>query len=203
MVRPWPKSVVAKVGKAVGQSRSWPKSVAPDSVRPCEESRETGLECWSTFDDGDWYCRTNVVPVAERLVTTSQRVGGAARRDISRKCPDNMRNLRGRRVRPAAMQKGAAKVVKTTVTTTFATSLDNPGHRRPDEPNRSGKCSRCGKRSHVSQICESGTPMHGLVEREPDDQDKTPCKEIQSVWAMTLGSSPRSQTHGSGSDCFI
>ena len=49
-----------------------------------------------------------------------------ARRDISRKCPDNVRNLRGRRVRPAAMQKGAAKVFKkTTVTTELATALDN------------------------------------------------------------------------------
>ena len=72
------------------------------------------------------------VLVAARLVTTSQRVGCAmrsaahvARRDISRKCPDNVRNLRGRRVRPAAMQKGAAKVVKTTVTTELATALDN------------------------------------------------------------------------------
>ena len=72
------------------------------------------------------------VLVAARLVTTSQRVDCAmrcaahvARPDISRKCPDNVRNLRGRRVRPAAMHKGAAKVVKTTVTTELATALDN------------------------------------------------------------------------------
>ena len=72
------------------------------------------------------------VLVAARLDTTSQRVGCAmrsaapvARHDTSRKGPYNVRNLRGRRVRPAAMQKGAAKVVKTTVTTELAPTLDN------------------------------------------------------------------------------
>ena len=94
--------------------------------------------------------------VAARLVTTSQRVGCAmqsaapvARHDISRKCPDNVRNLRGRRVRPAAMQKGAAKAVKTTVTTELATILDNLDT-EDLTMHRSEKCSRCGKRSHVS-----------------------------------------------------
>ena len=54
-----------------------------------------------------------------------QSAAPVGRRDISRKCPDNVRNLWGRRIRPSAMQKGAAKVVKTTVTTELATTLDN------------------------------------------------------------------------------
>ena len=63
------------------------------------------------------------VLVAARLDTTSQSVGCAmrsaapvARHDTSRKGPYNVRNLRRRRVRPAALQKGAAKVVKTFAT---------------------------------------------------------------------------------------
>ena len=46
----------------------------------------------------------------------------------------------------------------------------------------------------MSQICKSGQNANArAVERELGDPDKTPRKEIQSVWAMTLGSSPRSQ----------
>ena len=45
-----------------------------------------------------------------------------------------------------------------------------PGHRRPDYPHRSGKCSRCGKLSHVSQICKSGQNANArAVQRRPDD----------------------------------
>ena len=31
-----------------------------------------------------------------------------------------------------------------------------PGHRRPDCPQRNDKCSRCEKRGHSSQICQTG-----------------------------------------------
>ena len=54
--------------------------------------------------------------VAAKLDMTSRSVVCAmrnaaivARRDISRKCADNVRNLRGKRVRPAAALKAAAK----------------------------------------------------------------------------------------------
>ena len=83
---------------------------------------------------------------------------------------------------------GAAKVLKKNRTNNRTRYCSGQlGHRRPDCPHRSEKCSRCGKRGHVSQICKSGQNANArAVEREPDDPDKTPRKEIQSVWAMTL-----------------
>ena len=43
--------------------------------------------------------------------------------------------------------------------------------------------------------------MHArAVDREADDPDETPYREIQSVWAMTVCSSPGSQTYDPGGD---
>ena len=61
------------------------------------------------------------------------------------------------------------------------------GHRRPDCPRRSENCSRCGKRGHLSQMCQSdpGAKANArAVEVEPDEAEEE-CKKIQHVWAMS------------------
>ena len=70
------------------------------------------------------------VLVAVKLDMTSRSVVCAlrnaaivARRDTSRQCADNVKHLRGKRVRPAAALKAAAKVVKTTIITGPATAV--------------------------------------------------------------------------------
>ena len=48
-----------------------------------------------------------------------------ARRDISRKCAENVRNLRVKRVRSVAAPKEAATVVRNTVVTRHAIAVGN------------------------------------------------------------------------------
>ena len=58
------------------------------------------------------------------------------------------------------------------------------GHRRPDCSRRDENCSRCGKRRHLSPMCqsESGANANARAdEKEPDE-----CQEIQHVWAMSV-----------------
>ena len=76
-----------------------------------------------------------------------------------------------------------------------------PGHRRPDCPHRNERCSRCGKRGHLSQICQSGQNANArAVKLEPDVPDETLYNEIQNVWALSVYSMPGSQTRDSGSE---
>ena len=60
------------------------------------------------------------------------------------------------------------------------------GHRRPDCPRRNESCSLCGKRGHLSQVCQSsgGNANARAVEVEPAEPEEE--REIQHVWALSV-----------------
>ena len=79
------------------------------------------------------------------------------------------------------------------------------GHRKHDCRHRNENCSRCGKRGHTSQMCQSGQGANAnarAVETESDDPGEEEYKEIQHVWAMSVCNTSVAQSGKSGGNLF-
>ena len=86
----------------------------------------------------------------------------------------------------SSSSKGSGKGGKNRSNTDKCYCCGQPGHRRPDCPHRNESCSRCGKRGHLVQMCQSDPGAKANAQAVDLDEPDEECKEIQHVWALSV-----------------
>ena len=109
-----------------------------------------------------------------------------ARLDTSERCADNVRNLLANQVPRAALERVSGKGGTSRGSTDKCYCCGQVAHRRPDCPRRNESCSLCGKRGHLSHVCQSsgGYASARAVVAEPAEPEEE--REIQHVWALSV-----------------
>ena len=108
-----------------------------------------------------------------------------ARLDISERCADNVRNLLASQVPRAAVARVLAKAVRAVEAQTSAVVVDKSVIDDLIALVETSS-SLCGKRGHLSQVCQSsgGNANARAVEVEPAEPEEE--REIQHVWELSV-----------------
>ena len=77
--------------------------------------------------------------------------------------------------------KGSGKGGKNRSNTDKCYCCGQPGHRRPDCPHRHENCSRCGKRGHLAQACQSESGVKANAQAVDLDEPDEECKDSTRV----------------------